>query len=60
MWEKRTLQLALVAGLLAIAPPVNVRTTNTTLATLDVQFDGRGVVIDYVYSRQTRPEREVY
>ena len=40
--------------------PINVRSTTTTFYQLDVEFDAGGVVTDYTYSRDTRPERQVY
>lgn len=40
--------------------PVNVRSATTTIYRLDVEFDQEGVVMDYTYASETRPEREVY
>jgi hypothetical protein len=40
--------------------PVNVRTSNSTRYSLDVEFDSEGVVQDYTYSRQSDPSSEVY
>jgi hypothetical protein len=43
-----------------IGSPVNVRSSNSTRYALDVEFDQRGVVTDYTYSRQSDPSSEVY
>jgi len=54
---------AFIAGLLGqnvIGSPVNVRSTNTTYYTLDVEFNGEGVVTDYQYTSESRPSRQVY
>lgn len=52
--------VARLLGQRAIGSPVNVRSTDTTIYTLDVEFDGRGVVTDYTYTSETRPSRQVY